>query len=173
MNDIAEILKYILPSLVMGAAMVLTVKFFFDNEQKNRQAAWRDQNRSTITPIRLQAYERVVLFLERISPANLILRVNQPEMDARRLQSALVQAIREEYEHNLSLQVYLTVKSWEMVKTGKEELIRIINQSASELPQEAQSMDLAQKIFENYLKTEKPPLATATEFLKKEVSQFF
>lgn len=173
MNDLTEILKYILPSLVVGAATILTIKYFFDNEQKNRQAGLRDLNRSAVTPIRLQAYERIVLFLERISPANLIIRVNATEMDARSLHRVLVHTIREEYEHNLSLQIYLSIKAWELVKNGKEELIMVINQSASEIPADGPGMDLAQKIFENYLKLEKPPLASATDFLKREVGQYF
>jgi hypothetical protein len=173
MNDFAEILKYILPSLIVGASSILTIKYFFDNEQRRRDADLRDQNRATVTPIRLQAYERIILFLERISPANLILRANPTEMDARQLQRVLVQQIRDEYEHNLSLQIYLSLKAWEMVKSGKEELILVINQSASELHPEAPGIDLAQKIFENYLKLERPPLASASEFIRQESARFF
>ncbi|MHC1708582.1 MAG: hypothetical protein AB9842_13815 [Bacteroidales bacterium] len=173
MNDVAEILKYVLPSLVVGASTILTIKYFFDQEHKNRIAGLRDQNRSTVTPIRLQAYERIVLFLERIAPANLIIRANPTEMDARTLHKTLVQNIRDEYEHNLSLQIYLSMKAWELVKNGKEELIMVINQSASEINPEASGMDLAQKIFENYLKLEKQPLSAATDFLKREAGQFF
>lgn len=173
MSDLLEVLKYVIPSLIVGATAVLTIKFFFDNEHKNRLSNLRDENRSTITPIRLQAYERIVLFLERISPSSLIIRLNPNEVDARTFHKALVHNIREEYEHNLSLQIYLSVKAWELVKNGKEELIMIVNKSASELPPEATGVDLAQKVFENYLKTEKPPLGAATEFLKREVTQFF
>lgn len=173
MNHFAEMLKYIIPSLVVGGTAVLTIKYFLDQEQKNRQSAWKDQNRSTVTPLRLQAYERVVLFLERISPASLIMRVNQPEWDARQLHRTLIQNIREEYEHNLSLQIYLSGKSWELVKSSKEELIMLINQSMTGLGPEAGSTELAQRIFENYLKTEKPPLTVATEYLRQEVSQLF
>ncbi|MCX6271311.1 MAG: hypothetical protein NTU44_08870 [Bacteroidetes bacterium] len=173
MTDLTEILKYILPALIVGAATVITVKFFFDHERENRQQEWKEKNQSVITPIRLQAYERIVLFVERITPVNLILRVSTPDLDARQLQRLLVQQIREEYEHNLSLQIYISIKGWELVKNGKEELIRVINASASEVHPEAPGMDLAQKIFENYLKLEKQPLAAVTEYLKKEVIQFF
>lgn len=173
MSDLLEILKYILPSLVVGAATILTIKYFFDNEHRNRVDQLKDLNRSTLTPIRLQAYERIILFLERISPASLIIRVNPTEMDARSLQKSLVQNIREEYEHNLSLQIYFSMKAWELVKNGKEELILVINQSASEMNPDAPGMELAQKIFENYLKLEKPPLALATDFIKREATQLF
>ena len=173
MNDLFEILKYVLPALVVGAATVLTIKYFFDNEDRNRQQKLKDENRSTVTPIRLQAYERIVLFTERITPASLLIRVNPSEMNARALQMNLIQNIREEYEHNLSLQIYVSLKAWELVKSAKEELIMLINQSASEVHPDAPAMDLAQKLFENYLKQEKQSLPLATDFLKREVSQFF
>ncbi|HRY31844.1 MAG TPA: hypothetical protein P5531_02635 [Bacteroidales bacterium] len=173
MNEFLEILKYTLPSLVVGASTILTIRYFFDNEQKNRQAGWRDQNRAVVTPIRLQAYERIMLFLERINPGSLIVRISDTGQDARTLQRALVNAVREEYEHNLSLQVYMSVKAWEMVKSGKEELITVINQAAGEVPADAEGLELSRKIFELYLKQEKPSLVQAVEFLKKEINQFF
>ncbi len=173
MIEFLEILKYILPSLVVGAATIMTIRYFFDHEQKDRQAGWRDQNRAVVTPIRLQAYERIILFLERINPGSLIVRVSETGQDARSLQRALVNAVREEYEHNLSLQVYMSVKAWELVRSAKEELITVINQAAGEVPAEAEGLELSRKVFELYLKQEKPALVQAVEFLKKEINQFF
>jgi hypothetical protein len=94
-------------------------------------------------------------------------------MNARELQKRLLASIREEYEHNLSQQVYISIKAWEVVKNAKEEMIRVINVSASEVADEAPSMELAQKIFENYLSSEKPMVSNAIEILKRELAQLF
>ena len=83
-----------------------------------------------VTPIRLQAYERMALYLERISPNSLILRTFRPGMDIKALQTAMTKSIRDEWEHNLSQQVYLTTESWNRIREAKEEMINLINGSA-------------------------------------------
>lgn len=173
MNSILEILKYILPSVVVAATAYYLIHLFLTRETESRLKEAQIQNKSLITPIRLQAYERIVLFLERISPQNLILRVNEPGMTARDLQSVLIRQIRDEYEHNLSQQVYLSNKSWELVKTAKEDLIKIVNTSAAQIGDEATSTDLAQKIFEEYLRADKTSVSFALDFVKKEIYQVF
>lgn len=78
MEEILDILKYILPSLVVLAATLLVIKKFMDAEQRKHMYEIRKENQKVTTPLRLQAYERIVLFLERISPENLVLRVHKP-----------------------------------------------------------------------------------------------
>ncbi len=173
MSTILEILKYILPSLVVFATAYFLIQLILNRDLDLRAKEATLQNKSLITPIRLQAFERIVLFLERISPQNLILRVNEAGMSSRDLQVSLIRNIRDEYEHNLSQQVYLSNKSWELVKTAKEDLIKIINSAAAELGEDASSTDLARKIFEAYLSTEKASVSSALDFVKKEIFQLF
>jgi hypothetical protein len=94
-------------------------------------------------------------------------------MSARSLQKSILGSIREEYEHNLSQQVYISIKAWEVVKNAKEEMIRVVNVAASEVPEDAPSMELAQRIFEHYLRSEKPLVSQAIEILKRELAQLF
>jgi hypothetical protein len=171
--EIFEILKYILPSLVVLATTYLFMRYSREHEQRIKWAEIKQQTQPIVLPMRFQAYERIVLFLERITPSSMIVRISQPGMNARDLQKSLLAGIREEYEHNLSQQVYISIKAWEVVKNAKEEMIRVINVSASEVPDEAPSMELAQLIFENYLKSEKPLVSNAIEILKRELSQLF
>jgi len=171
--EILEILKYILPSLVVLASTYLFMRYTREQDERLRMAEIKNLSQPIVLPMRFQAYERVVLFLERIIPSNIILRINEPGMDSRALQTALLMSIREEYEHNLSQQVYISIKAWEVVKNAKEEMIRVVNVAASEVPDEAPSMELAQKIFEHYLQTEKPLVSQAIEILKRELSQLF
>lgn len=173
MSEIWDILKYILPSLVVFAAVYFILKSFLDNESKKRLLEIKMANQKTITPIRLQAYERMVLFLERINPNNLLLRVNRKEYNVFQLQSALIKTIRQEYEHNLSQQLYITTQAWELVKKTKEDVIKLINTAAAALQDDAEASDLAKKIIEMSLENNRPVVYDAIELIKKEVNRIF
>jgi len=172
MNDLLEILKYILPSLVVLAAAYYLLKLFLENEQKKRAVDIKMAGYKIVTPIRLQAYERLVLFLERISPESLVMRVHKPELSALQLQTTLILNIREEFEHNLSQQVYVTSQAWELVRNAKEDMIKLVNTAATKLKDNATAMELSQKIFELSL-GDKILTRSALEFVKKEIRQIF
>jgi len=172
MNEMFEILKYVLPSLVVFGTAYYLIKFFFENEQKKRSIDIKLAGYKIITPIRLQAYERIVLFIERISPESLIMRLHKPELSALQFQTMLILAIREEIEHNLSQQVYISSNAWEMVKNTKEDMIKLINTAAAKLNDNAGSTDLSRKIFELSV-GEKSITKPALEFIKNEIRQLF
>lgn len=169
MNDLLEILKYILPSLVVFAAAYYLLKLFLENDQKKRVSDIKMAGYKIITPIRLQAYERISLFLERISPESLVMRVHRPDLNIAVLQTKLTLNIREEFEHNLSQQVYLSSEAWEIVKTAKEDMIAMVNKAATSLPDNATATDLSQKIFELSVTGDKSTVKEALEFIKKEI----
>ncbi|MCD4680495.1 MAG: hypothetical protein K8S00_08920 [Bacteroidales bacterium] len=173
MNELLDILKYILPSLVVFVAVYFVLISFLENDSKKRIMEIKLANQKTITPIRLQAYERIVLFLERISPNNLILRVSRKEYNAFQLQSSLIKTIRGEFEHNLSQQLYISTPAWEIVKKTKEDIIKLINTAAASVNDDANANELAKKIIEMNFKNNKAIVAPALEFIKKEVSHIF
>lgn len=173
MDTILEILKYLLPSLVVFATTVFLVHRYFKNEERSRRQQAIIDNQKLITPLRLQAYERVILFLERISPDNLIMRVNKPGMTAQQLQSELLKAIRSEYEHNLSQQIYISHGAWEMVKIARGRSIQLINSKADKLQKGTPALELSKAILESMVDEEKTPNADAIAFIKKEISQLF
>ncbi len=172
MKDFLEILKYVLPSLVVMGTSYYLLKLFFNHEEKKREVDIKMAGFKVITPIRLQAYERVVLFIERISPESLIFRVFKQEYAAMQLQTALIINIRDEFEHNFSQQVYLSTVSWELVRNAKEDMIKLINTAASKLNDNATATDLSQKIFELSL-GEKLATKKALECLKNEIRTNF
>ncbi len=124
METIAEILKYVLPSLVVLATAYYLLKLFLDKEAEKTEIQMKSDLQKLSLPVRMQAYERLVLLLERIEPAGLLIRSNVPGMSAAQLQSELVQSIRSEFEHNLSQQLYVSTKVWEMVRNAREETTR-------------------------------------------------
>lgn len=123
--------------------------------------------------MRLQAYERMAIFLERINPNILITRTYKSGMSSRLLQSELTKMIRTEFEHNLSQQIYMSNHSWEMVKTAKEEITKLVNISSSKLPATATGVELSQTILQISQQIEKLPTQVALEYIKKEIGQIF
>jgi hypothetical protein len=166
-------LKMIIPAFIVFLTAYYLVKNFLDNDARKRLTEIRIANQGIITPTRLQAYERIALFLERISPNSLIPRVNKPGMSARLLQTELIKAIRTEFEHNLSQQIYISGHAWEMVKTAKEEIIKLVNISSTKIPDTASSIDLSQMIINISAQVAKLPTDVALEYIKREVGQNF
>ena len=171
--DYLEILKYILPSLVVFFTAFFIIKQFTDAEKKRVEVNLLMKNKDIVTPLRLQAYERMALLLERISPESLIVRVNKKGMTTQELQNELIRSIRAEFEHNLSQQIYLTSKTWGVVKKARADLIQLINTSATKVGSREPSLKLSQIILETVIESKKSPTGEAIEHLKKEVSLLF
>ena len=168
-----EILKYILPALVIFFTVYFLMKSFFDNENRKRESEISMEKIKMITPIKLQAYERLTILMERMTPNNLIFRVSQPGISASQLKIELIQDINNEYNHNVSQQIYVSHQAWQMVRIVKEEMINIINTAYSGLGPNAVGIDLSRAIFETLIKMETVPTNKALDFLRKEFQLIF
>lgn len=168
-----EIFKLIIPALIVFLTAFFVLSSYLENDYKKRLLEMKISEKSHIVPVRLQAYERLTLFVERIQPYTLVLRVHQTGMTARELQTALVQDIRGEFDHNVSQQLFVTNQTWTMIKTVKEETINLINSAATILPPQATGLDLSKLILEHTSKLEKTPHNIALQMIRTEVHQFF
>ena len=174
MNEIIEITKYGLPSLIVLAITYFLLKSFLDSEYKKRHLEIRIAANKIALPIRLQAYERLALFLERITPNNLVMRVmKSSNISAQQLQIDLINTARNELNHNLSQQIYISDEAWNLIKNTNEEIIKMINIATSKLPDDATGKDLSRVILEMTMSVEKLPTTVALEFLKNEAKQIF
>ena len=171
MIEIVEILKYILPAGVVFATAYFLINRLLENDYKVKLLELKKSNRKDVLPIKLQAFERMVLYLERIAPNNLLMRIQHTSLTVRQLQSALHKTIRTEFEHNLSQQIYMNTTTWEAVKKAKEEVIQLINVSAEGLNEDAPAVELSQAIIIVFGKQEKSPIQKAIELLKKEINE--
>jgi hypothetical protein len=149
------------------------VRSFIQKEVDMKRLEVKGRSLETILPNRLQAYERLTLFLERISPQNLLVRVNAPDMTAREFHQLLLNEIRNEYNHNVAQQIYISEGVWEMVKNAKEDIIITINESSTMMKDDATSLDLSKKIFEKIIGRELDPISHALTELKREIQQVF
>ncbi|MBW8684886.1 DUF7935 family protein [Chitinophaga rhizophila] len=126
-----------------------------------------------VLPLQLQAYERLVLLVERINLQNLISRIFQPGLSAVDMHVGLVQTIKAEFEHNIAQQIYVSPTAWEAVKTLKEQSITLVNQVASQLPPDATAMDLNKQILEIFLQAETSPSELTSQILNAEAKRLF
>jgi len=172
MEQVLEFAKIIVPAGLVLYAMYLTMKSFLNKELEKKMLEIRAKSIETVLPSRLQAYERMCLFLERISPSSLILRLNIGKFTAVEFQHILHNEIREEYNHNVSQQVYMSIEVWDLIKGAKEELVTIINESALKMNEGATSIDLSKEILET-VHSRTDSIANALIEVKNEISQVF
>jgi hypothetical protein len=173
MEAVIEFGKILIPAALVLYAVYLTVRSFIIKEIELKKLEIRTRSIETILPARLQAYERMTLFLERIAPQNLLIRLNNPGFTARDFQRVLLDEIRNEFNHNVSQQVYMSEEVWNQVRNAKEDLVLTINDAASALQTEATSMDLSKKIFELIMAKQVDLIGLALSELRKEIQQTF
>lgn len=173
-TTLSELVKYILPSIVLLLAVYFTLSLTLKSFAKREYIPVRVESLKTTMPLRLAAYERAIIFLERMSPQSLIPRIVTPErISFLKFQSILLNELRTEYEHIISQQIYLSEEAWTFLKNAKEETIALINQSASNLKQDATDLDLSKTIFELMMKENLFPSLKAQAFIRNEVQKLF
>ena len=173
MDFITELLKILLPAGLVLYAMYLTVQTFVSKQFAEKQFELKAETARTLLPIRLQAYERMTLFLERISPNNLLLRTNGQAVNVLDFQQILLSEIREEFNHNLSQQVYMSHEAWNHIRQAFNQVMTIINAAAQSLPSDMPAVELSRKVFEIILQQQIDPTAEALQYLKDEVQTNF
>ena len=171
MELIADILKITLPALLVFLTAWIILRNMMRNDSEKRRQEVILQGNRTVTPIKLQAYERIVLFLERISPESLLMRVSSPDMTVSQLQSALLASIRSEFEHNLSQQIYMSPQAWEVVRNARSNIIKIINSEAERIKGDAPGIELSKLLLGRIMEMEHDPARAAIDFIKGEVGR--
>jgi hypothetical protein len=171
METLTDVFKITIPALMVFLTSYYLLKNMIRNDQDKRRQELILQNGRTVMPIRLQAYERIILFLERISLESLLVRVSTPDMTSVQLHSALLTTIRSEFEHNLSQQIYMTSQAWEVVKNARSGIIRIINTEAEKMPANSTGMALSKRLLETIMELDKEPTRVAIDFIKAEVGK--
>jgi hypothetical protein len=178
--DILALIGIIVPTLSLSIILVYVLK---SQQQKvetpspvvipSPTVKNNNENAKFFLPHRVEAYQRIILFMERISPNSLVMRKFQNGMQAKELQAELLSTIRSEFEHNIAQQIFISPQGWKMVKESKEEIIKIINLASSQIDENGNALDLSQKIFEIATQLEKLPTEITNEFLINELQKLF
>ena len=173
MEIIADILKITIPAAIVLYAMYITITTFIRNGLAEKKIESHRQNLQTVLPIRLQAYERMCLFLERINPNNIVMRLNGTTSSALEFQQVLMHELREEFNHNLSQQVYMSHDAWERVRGAQQEVMTLINQAAVNVKADDAPIELSKRIFEKIVQENRNPTTDALQFIKAEIQKEF
>ncbi|MFN8354985.1 MAG: hypothetical protein U0Y10_11095 [Spirosomataceae bacterium] len=173
MELLMDLLKIVLPAGLVLYAMYLTVRTFVSKQFAEKQFDLKAETARTLLPIRLQAYERMTLFLERISPNNLLLRTYGQATTVLEFQQLLLSEIREEFNHNLSQQVYMSHEAWELIRQAVNQVMTVVNAASQSVAPEAPAIELSRRIFDILLQQQIDPTAEALHFIKDEVKANF
>ncbi len=171
MKELLEILKYILPSVVVLITVWILVRQFLTNWENQRRHESTLLLKKTTVPLQLQAYERLTMFLERITVDSLLVRERDNTLNTRDLHQKLLSAIRAEYEHNLSQQIYISPEAWIIVKNAKEATLKMVNKAAMEVGPEESAIELSKKIIELQIELNNSPSQVALEIINTEVAR--
>ncbi|MCQ2350558.1 MAG: hypothetical protein MJ003_01125 [Paludibacteraceae bacterium] len=167
-----QILAYTIPALVVFVMVYIVMRKFFGEEEARRRYLLAKECQKTTLPVQFTAYERLVLFLERISPDSLLVRLHDSKLTALQYHASLLVDIRAEFEHNVAQQIYVSDEAWNVTKNAKENIIQMINACAAKVPPEAPAEQLAGVILGVYQEGESPT-ALAISFLKSEIKRYF
>jgi len=169
-----ETLKLTIPSAAVVLATYFIIRHFLQNDYQKRQLELRKTNSGEVAHLRMQAYERLIIYMERINPSNLLVRLTTSTVSAAQLKHELVESINEEFNHNIAQQLYVSPQAWKIIRVVKEQLINLVNNSFHELNDPgAKGVDLSKKILDNIIKSEEIPTDKAIDFLKKEFKLMF
>jgi hypothetical protein len=162
-----DLIKYFIPLIAFLGLTYLFLEHWKKQEMARFKMQMNREYKSLILPTRVQAYERMVLFLERISPNNLVTRLNDSSFTANEFKYVLTKEISDEFEHNLSQQLYISSNTWRMITLAKDQTIQLILQTSSSLSADAKSKDLAIAILNQTISDKKNmPTSEAIELLK-------
>ena len=187
MSDLLELLKIIIPTIAILVVVYIIMREFskqnskqFDHMRNEQQLLIKRMDNERVEsslkismPLKIQANERMVLFLERINPPNLLIRVKKPKITVSAFHTLLLATIRDEYEHNMSQQLYISNNTWELVKTAKEDVVRLINSTAAKFNPDDDAGKFAQDIITDGFNSSNNPIDKALISLKEDVRENF
>ncbi|MBT8311676.1 MAG: hypothetical protein HKP23_02415 [Flavobacteriaceae bacterium] len=165
-EGVLQLFAYLLPAVVTGAIAFYFFRMHTNNEEGRRRFLLHKDSQKTAMPIRLQAYERMALFLERISITSLVVRVAPRSADKQEYENLLIKTIENEFEHNLSQQIYMSDECWNIIKAAKNATIQMIRKAGMS---ESDSADKLREDILNETMEKQSPSATALAYIKKEI----
>lgn len=163
-----EILKYCIPAICVLLATWLVMHKFYKSETEKRLWELKRLSQKEISPLRMCAYERLVLLLERTTPEHMLVDLNVAEMTSLQLQTHLMRTIRQEFDHNLSQQIYVSDEVWTMIENAHIQMIAFVNSIAQQMPEGCVAMDYAKTLITAYRNNGETPNDMALQALRNE-----
>jgi len=168
-----DILKYTLAGLGVVYLTFFLIKPYLDRGEKIQLLEFRKTLTAQTLPLRLQAYERLVLYIERVNPSNLLIRLNATAYSAQDLYRLIVDEIRSEYQHNITQQIYVSGRAWGVVKHVKDDTLGIVTNAVKALPEDATGLDLSRAILGQLTNLEENPYEVGADMLRIDIQELF
>ncbi|MBT8245655.1 MAG: hypothetical protein HKP48_09680 [Winogradskyella sp.] len=170
-DNILQLFITLLPTLIVAAIAYYFFKGFTDNLSLQRRFSLKQDLQKEALPLRLQAYERMALFLERISPNKLVVRLNPNSSNKESYESLLIANIEQEFQHNLAQQIYISDECWNVINASKNATIQLIRKSS--LSDKIDSADKLREVILTNLMDKPAPSSAGLSFIRKEVSELW
>lgn len=170
---VLDILKYILPSIIVFFTSYILVGKFLQERTNREIREFKASSEDLVNPLKLQAYERLMMLLERLSPQQLITNNSIQGLSVMEAKHLFNEAINAEYNHNVSQQIYVSTQLWSLIKVVKEEVIDLFNSSAEGLSKDSSGVDLCKVVVNRLIENQTQPTQKAIDFLKAEVKLYF
>jgi len=168
-----DILKYTIAGLGLILIAFYLLRPYLDRDEKIQLLEFKKTLSSQTLPLRLQAYERLVLFIERVNPANMLIRLNAPSYLAQELYALLLEEIRSEYQHNITQQIYVSSRAWGVVRNIKDDTLGIINNAAKGMPDGATGLEFSKILLASLSQLEDNPYEVGAGLLRKDLEEIF
>jgi len=170
-DRILDLFLYAIPTLITGMIAYYFFREHTKNEDGRRRYLLKKDMQINSLPLRLQAYERMTIFLERITPSKLLIRTSPKSSNKEAYESLLIQTIQQEFEHNLSQQIYVTDKCWSIINASKNATIQLIRKAS--LLEKVTTADKLREAVLTEMMDKRPPTDAALSFIKDEVSDLW
>ena len=169
-----DIIKLAIAGIIVFSIAWLIIKAYLLEHNTNKSIELKKLTVEKTLHLRLQAYERVVLFIERINPENMFIRLHVSGMSAEDMQRVILTEVRAEYQHNITQQLYVSNGSWILLRKLKDDTIVMVNNALKSLPAKSSGLDLSKAIL-NYLGEQESenPYELALGVIKRDIQQLF
>jgi len=168
---IIDLVLYAIPALITGIIAYYFFKEHTKNEDGRRRFLLHKDMQVNAMPLRLQAYERMALFLERITPNKLLVRVVPTSSNKEDYEALLIATIEQEYEHNLSQQIYLSDQCWGIISAAKNATIQLIRKAS--LLEKTDTANKLREVVLTEMMDRRAPSDAALSYIKQEVSEMW
>ncbi len=173
LSIILEIVKITIPALIVFFTVQQVLKQYFANQEQMQLLKMQASKQENAVPLRFQAYERLSLFCERIELGSMLLRLRQEDANAAQMRILLMAAIQQEYEHNITQQVYVSDQLWKIIQFAKDDAIQVVTKAAEAVDPRADSRQLANAIISITNQRQGSAADKALVAIKKEASILF
>jgi len=168
-----DILKYTFAGVGVVWVAFYLVKPYLERDEKIQLLEFRKAVSNQTLPLRLQAYERLVLFIERINPENMLIRLNATAYSAKELNILIMEDLRSEYQHNITQQIYVSTRAWGVVKNIKDDTLTMVSNALKTLPETATGLELSKTILGFLSQVENNPYEVGTGVMRKDLEELF